>query len=46
VLLVRHTYSEGWYFPGGGVKNQETPKAAVIRELKEETGVEVIGEPQ
>lgn len=46
VLLVRHTYSKGWYLPGGGVKNKETPKAAVIRELKEETGVEVKSAPQ
>ncbi len=39
VLLVEHTYITGWHFPGGGVSGQETPAQAVIRELKEETGI-------
>lgn len=46
VLLVTHTYQPGWYLPGGGVKNKEPFITAVIREVREETGVEVIGDPE
>ena len=51
VLLARHTYGGGkglLIIPGGYVEHGETPQEAVIRELKEETGVmieprEIIG---
>ena len=41
VLLVRHTYRPGWFFPGGGVKKWETLPDAAVREAWEETGVRV-----
>ena len=39
VLLVKHTYQNGWYTIGGGVETKETPRFAIERELKEEVGV-------
>jgi 8-oxo-dGTP diphosphatase len=41
-LLVKHAYDSCWYSaPGGGVEAGESPQAAVIRELREELGVEI-----
>lgn len=36
-----HNYSGFWGLPGGGVEQNETPTDAVIREVKEEMGLEI-----
>lgn len=43
VLLLRHTYVEGWHFPGGGVEVGQTLQEAAIRELMEEAAIAPAG---
>ena len=43
VLFVEHP-TRGWEIPGGHLEEGETPEEAMIRELKEETGL--VGEIQ
>lgn len=45
-LLVRHTYTRGWHFPGGGVERGETASDALSKELRQETGLALTGSPQ
>ena len=39
IVLVRHTYADPWYLPGGGVDRWESCADAVRRELEEEAGL-------
>jgi len=41
LLLVKPTYKDGWSIPGGGVEQDETPKTTVLREIKEEIGLDL-----
>ncbi|MBL8088966.1 MAG: NUDIX domain-containing protein [Anaerolineales bacterium] len=41
VLLIRHTYLEGWFMPGGGLNRNESLEQATRREAKEETGADL-----
>ena len=45
VMLVRHTYVSGWHLPGGGVDVGETCEAAVIREVAEESTIDLTRKP-
>lgn len=44
-LLVRHTYTHGWHFPGGGVEKGQTAQQALRDELRQETGLLLVGTP-
>lgn len=46
VLLVKHSYLNQWFLPGGEAKAKETIKEALEREIKEELGVEIEGKIQ
>ncbi len=42
ILFVRHGYgARTWYLPGGGSSGSETADEALVREMREETGVQV-----
>ena len=41
LLLIWHKRHREWLPPGGHVKQDETPDDAVMREVREETGVEI-----
>ena len=45
-LLVSHTYTPGWHFPGGGVEKGQTAEEALGNELQQETGLRLCGAPK
>jgi 8-oxo-dGTP diphosphatase len=47
ILLVRLSYRNSWGLPGGLLKRGETPAEAALREVKEEStlDVQVVGDP-
>ena len=40
-VLVKHSYQDAWYLPGGGVKRGETFEQAILREATEECGARI-----
>ncbi|MBI3677314.1 MAG: NUDIX domain-containing protein [Proteobacteria bacterium] len=46
VLLVKQSYTRGWLLPGGGVGLGEDPVKAILRELREEIGLESSAPPE
>jgi 8-oxo-dGTP pyrophosphatase MutT (NUDIX family) len=44
-LLVRHNYTPGWHFPGGGVEKGQTTEQSLINELRQETGLQLAHKP-
>lgn len=45
ILMVQQFIQRGdivWNFPGGGIEGLETPEEACVREVKEETGYNVV----
>lgn len=41
IVLTKRADTPIWVLPGGGIDDGETPEIAVIREVKEETGLDV-----
>lgn len=46
VFLVKHSYVNGWYLPGGGVETGESVTFALARELSEEGNINLAGPPK
>ena len=44
VILVKLRYAPGWRLPGGGRDPSESPRDAILRELREEIGMTSHGE--
>jgi 8-oxo-dGTP diphosphatase len=42
ILLLKPSYRNYWLFPGGMVEERESPKGACTREVREETGLDVV----
>lgn len=46
IFLVRHSYIGGWHMPGGGLERNETAEEALVKELREEGNLRIIGKPE
>lgn len=46
VFLVRHTYVDGWHFPGGGVERGQTMIQAMQDELRQEGNLSCVSDPK
>ena len=46
ILLIKHVNSGHWSFPKGHVEAGETEVETALREIKEETGIDVIIAPK
>lgn len=46
VILVKHSYLNQWYLPGGQVKANETIEEALKREIKEELNIVITERPR
>ena len=42
VFLIKHKHGRYWGFPKGHAEHGETPQQAAVRELKEETNLDII----
>jgi ADP-ribose pyrophosphatase YjhB (NUDIX family) len=46
IALIRNSWTDGWFLPGGGVEPGEVPRRAVEREVREETRLSAtVGRP-
>lgn len=45
ILLIKHINSGHWSFPKGHVEEGETEVQTAVREIKEETGIDVMIDP-
>ncbi len=41
ILIVKPLYKDGWLLPGGVIEQDESPRAACVREVREEIGLVV-----